>query len=157
MAEESVAERIVVESERLGVVEADPERVLQMTSPIFGFGGSRRYAVLSPPGQEGSAFAWLQSLDEPKLAFVVVNPFEFFPDYDFELPTPDQRELGIESPEECAVLALVTVPHSEPSALTANLVAPLVVNARTKAARQIVLYESGYHTRHPLLGDEPSG
>ncbi len=144
---------VEVATERFGAMRVPASAVLRMVSPVFGFPRSRRYCVLPvPEDEEPSPFRWLQSLDQPELAFVVINPFEFFPEYDIELPTPDQRELEIETAEECAILAIVTIPQDNPQGLTANLVAPLVVNSRTGAARQIVLYESGYLTRHPLLG-----
>jgi flagellar assembly factor FliW len=154
---ESGAATVEVTSERFGTVEVPASHVIRMISPIFGFALSRRYCLLPAPEGEESPFRWLQSLDQPELAFIVVNPFEFFPEYDIELPTPDQRELEIETPDECVVLALVSVPAGDPAAITANLVAPLVINARTSGARQVVLYESGYFTKHPLVPGAAGG
>ncbi len=145
---------VVVSTVRFGEVTVPGNQVLEMSSPILGFAASKHYCILPPAGGEESPFRWLQSMDDDRLAFVVVNPFDFFPDYDIEIPTPDQRELELETTEECAVLAIVTIPEANPKALTANLVAPLVINARTKRARQVVLYESGYTTRHHLLPEE---
>lgn len=148
---EEPVDTVEVTAERFGTVQVPASHVIRMISPIFGFARSRRYCVMPAAEGEESPFRWLQSLDQPELAFIVVNPFEFFPEYDIELPTPDQRELEIETTEECVVLALVSVPQDNPGGLTANLVAPLVINARTRAGRQVVLYESGYFTKHPLL------
>jgi flagellar assembly factor FliW len=154
--EAGTVETVEVETERFGTLTAPAERIIHMISPIFGFARSKRYVVL-PREDGGSPFIWLQSVEEPGLAFVVINPFEFFPEYDIELPTPDQRELELRTAEECVILAIVTVPQDNPRALSANLVAPIVVNARTRNARQVVLYESGYFTRHPLLPEETAG
>jgi flagellar assembly factor FliW len=154
--ESGTEETVEVTTERFGTVEAPSDRVIRMISPIFGFARSKRYVVL-PSEDEDSPFGWLQSLDEPGLAFIVINPFQFFPAYDIELPTPDQRELELESADECVILAIVTIPAENPRGLTANLVAPLVINSRTRSARQVVLYESGYFTKHPLLPEEDAG
>ncbi len=145
---------VLVRTVRFGEVSVPRTQVLEMSSPILGFAASKRYCILPPTGGDDSPFRWLQSMDDDRLAFVVVNPFDYFPDYDIEIPTPDQRELELETSEDCAVLAIVTIPEGNPTALTANLVAPLVINARTKRARQVVLYESGYCTRHYLLPEE---
>jgi len=141
-------------SERLGVVYADEGDLVEMSTPIPGFPASLRYCLIPTDEAGGSPFLWLQSMDEPSLAFIAVAPFEFFPEYDIELPRPDQEELDIQSVEDVLVLTLVTIPPGKPEDVTANLVAPVVVNTRTRRGRQVILYDSGYTTRHYLLPHE---
>jgi flagellar assembly factor FliW len=147
-------EAIRVESERLGALDVSPDDVLDMVSPIVGFPRTRRYCIVPTSPGTVTPFRWLQSMDQPELAFIAVDPFPFFPDYDFELPRPDQEELRVEAPDDVLVLTLVTVPRDAPHDVSQNLAAPVVVNRRTRAARQVVLYESGYTTKHYLLPEE---
>jgi flagellar assembly factor FliW len=147
---------IRVESERAGTVEVPETDVLEMSAPIPGFPAARKYCVIPTRTDEPTPFLWLQSVDEPKVAFIAVNPFDFFPDYDIELPRPDQEELDIREAEDVSLLALVSIPPGRPQDITANLVAPVVINTRASRARQVILYDSEYGTRHRLLPDPTS-
>jgi len=153
-AEDEPLSRVRIVSERLGLVYADEGDLVEMSAPIPGFPQSLRYCLIPTDEAGGSPFLWLQSMDEPALAFIAVVPFEFFPEYDMELPGPDQEELDIRSAEDVLLLTLVTIPPGRPEDVTANLVAPVVVNTRTRRARQVILYDSGYTTRHYLLPRE---
>jgi len=139
---------VSVNTTRFGVIDVAPDRVIELTAPILGFPGSLRYAMMD--GGAGSPFTWLQSLEEPDLAFVTISPFSFFPGYDFELPDAAQDELELESVDDVGVLALVTIPK-DPSQMTANLLAPVVINTRSRRAKQVVLYDTEYTTKHFLL------
>ncbi len=137
-----------VNTTRFGVIDVAPDRVIELIAPILGFPGSLHFAMID--GGEGSPFTWLQSMEEPDLAFVTISPFSFFPDYDFELPDAAQDELELESVDDVGVLALVTIPK-DPSQMTANLLAPVVVNTKSRRAKQVVLYDTEYTTKHFLL------
>jgi len=86
---------VEIQTERFGAIVVEESAVIEMEAPILGFPESSAYALL--PADEDSPFLWLQSVQEPELAFAGVNPFPFFPDYDFELPKADQEDLGLES------------------------------------------------------------
>jgi flagellar assembly factor FliW len=100
---------------------------------------------------EDSPFFFLQSLQDENTGFILVNPFAFFPDYEFDLPEEDARALGIKAPEEAAVFCIVNASRGLARA-TVNLLAPVVVNAATGTARQVVLVDERYSIRHPLFG-----
>ncbi|WP_207666908.1 flagellar assembly protein FliW [Desulfofundulus salinus] len=103
---------------------------------------------------EDSPFFFLQSLQDENTGFILVNPFAFFPDYEFDLPEEDARALGIKAPEEVAVFCIVNASRGLARA-TVNLLAPVVVNAATGTARQVVLVDERYSIRHPLSGLQP--
>lgn len=88
--------------------------------------------------EENSAYAYLQSLQDESIGFLVVAPFLFFPDYTFELDEKTKALLDLKSNEEVVVFNTVTIrePFTES---TANLLAPLVINTRNGMARQVVL------------------
>lgn len=141
---------MIVESTRFGSFEVDEARSIEFSEGIMGFPNSTRYVIVEV---EESPYSWLQSLDEADVAFLTVEPWAFFPDYDLELSTQHQTELGITSPEQTAVLVLLTVHRADGSdvELTANLLGPVVINSESQAARQVVLEKTPYTTREPLV------
>lgn len=131
---------------RFGTIEIEEARLVEIPAGLLGFEAYPQFGVLDHT--PGSPFRWLQSTTEPSLAFVVIDPFEFFLDYDFAISDVDEEQLDLRSPEDVEVLALVTI---SPQDITANLVGPLVINRRNRQARQLVLSEPRYGTRHSLL------
>lgn len=109
--------------------------VLRFSDGIPGFPGMRSF-ILSDLTDDGT-FQLLSSVEDPELSLVVASPWLFFADYAPELPSSDQDVLGIEEPEDAIVFCTVIADDTE--ALHLNLRAPFVANARTLAARQVVL------------------
>jgi flagellar assembly factor FliW len=136
-------ETVSVRSSRFGQYEVPVARVLHFPEGLIGFPDARRFALLDTSSPE-SPFRQLLCLDDPELAFVVCDPEALWPGYATALP-PDEG-----GPEHLAVLALVTVPR-DPREMTANLMAPLVVDCRSRVGRQLVLDTGRFSTRHPLL------
>ncbi len=113
----------------------DVPDVLTFDGGIPGFAAAERF-VIGDFTDDGT-FQLLQSLDDPELSLVVTSPWLFFPDYGMDLPESERRELGIEDPTDALVFCSVIADDVEH--LYLNLRAPFVANARTRAARQVVL------------------
>jgi flagellar assembly factor FliW len=135
-----------IQTSRFGELEVHDEQMLTMPNGLLGFEDVTQYCLI-PHGPE-SPFRWLQAVAMPELAFIVVNPYDFFMDYDVSLPAGDAQRIGLQHPEDAVVLTVVTVRNGE---VTTNLVGPIVVHARTHVATQVVLADSPYSTRHSLL------
>ncbi|MGI9951229.1 flagellar assembly protein FliW [Moorellaceae bacterium AZ2] len=131
------------------------ERVLSFPSSLPGLPPElTRFELLALAPD--SPFYLLRSLQDENVGFILVNPFFFFPDYEFDLPQEEAEALGLSSIEEVAVFCIVNAPRG-PKSATVNLLAPVVVNVATGEARQVVLADSRYGLRHPLpLGLETS-
>ena len=138
---------VLVATERFGELEVDDERVLDFPEGLPGFREARRFVMVEVP--ENDVFFWLQSLDDPSLAFLCTVPWPFFPDYEPELPETDQEALELTEASDAMVLCLLTVRREEQE-VTANLLGPLVVNQRTRTGRQVVLADSTWPLRAPL-------
>ena len=136
-----------VPTERFGELEVADERVLDFPEGLPGFREARRFAMVEVP--DNDVFFWLQSIDDPALAFLCTVPWPFFPDYEPELPETDQEALGLTEAADAMVLCLLTVRREEQE-VTANLLGPLVVNQRTRTGRQVVLADSTWPLRAPL-------
>ena len=139
-----------LETARFGTVEVPEDRILSFPEGLPGFPEATRFVMLEVP--ETDVFFWLQAIDDPDLAFLSAVPWPFFPDYEPVLPDDDQELLAIEDPQQALVLCLLTVQRDE-GMFTANLLGPLVVNERTRTGRQVVLVDSEYPLRAPLVAD----
>jgi flagellar assembly factor FliW len=149
-----------VESEKLGEIEVDETTVLTFPHGLLGFDDMRRFALVDT--HDSGLYYWLQSLDDPGLAFLTAVPWPFFPGYEFELPDADRDALGLvepapgTNPEEIPtmVLCLLTVDPGDapggPHEITANLLGPLVINTDARIGRQVVLVDGDFTTRAPL-------
>jgi flagellar assembly factor FliW len=125
---------------------AEAVAVLHFRPGLTGLEGYTRYALTAI---DDSAIYWLQSLDEPGLALPVAEAFALFPEYDLELSATDSRALGLTDAAEALVLVVLTV-DSERDQITANLLAPIVINQQTGAARQVILDDRRYRLREPV-------
>lgn len=139
---------MVIESTRLGQLEVSEEEILKFPKGLPGFPNETVFAYI--PYSPDSPLAFLQSVGEPNLTFLIVEPFAFFSDYQFELDDSYTQELGLAGESPVEVFNIVTVPDKTEE-MTANLIAPIVVNWQTRTAMQIVLEKSAYTTRHRLF------
>ncbi|MBI3768962.1 MAG: flagellar assembly protein FliW [Deltaproteobacteria bacterium] len=130
----SVSDALHVRSRRFGSFEVPCASVLHVPQGLIGFPTLRRYVVLDH--RPGSPFKWLLAMDDPELAFAVANPGELVPDY--QPPLELAARLLDTDPAEIALFVIVTIPP-DPTRMTVNLMAPVVVDMRTRRARQIVL------------------
>jgi len=88
------------------------------------------------------------------LAFLLTIPELFFADYSAEIDDATIEELGIEDPEKILVYTLITIPNGSVRYMTANLLAPIVINVANMKAKQIVMDKSNYTTKHRLFPDK---
>ena len=135
---------------RFGEIEFGEEVVITFPDGILGFPEERRYLLLEHDAA-GSPFKWLQSLDNPDLAFIVVDPSLIDPTYNVDLDTDLVRLIGTDDPQQCAVMCIVNVPHDHPVHMTANLKAPLVVSVETRRGRQTILGSQAYAISTPVF------
>lgn len=122
----------------------DGDHVLHFEDGIPGFPDSHRFALVDL--EDGGAFQLLQSLDEPDVSMIVCVPWLFFPDYTPELSDVEQRELGLERPEDAIVFCPVTL-DAEQEAIYVNLLGPFVVHAESHEGRQVVLADADHPVR----------
>ena len=140
-----------VETTRFGRVDVPEEKVITTPHGLLGFPDMRRFCMLQQ--KKTFPFVWYQSLDDPAVAFVMIDPWLFKPDYqpDLELAIQAMGWDGDadQAPLECYVI--VTIPRGAPDKMTANLMGPVVLNPNTREALQIVLSNESYSFKYPLL------
>lgn len=132
---------------RFGEIEISEEQIIHFDWGLPGFPEQRRFVPIHS-GMSESIF-FLQSVDLPELTFFLADPFQLVADYGADIPAEDMEALQIKVPEEVAVYVILTVRQGGQE-ITANLVAPLIINTTKKTGRQVILFNGPYSTRYPL-------
>ncbi len=145
---------LVVNTLNFGMLEVPQDKVISFKEGLPGFPTVRRFTMLEM--DELKPFQYLQALDEPPIALLVVNPFLVDAGYKFQLGESDMREIQGRETEDVSVYAVATVPE-KPEDATLNLMAPIVINHRKRLGKQVVLHQSSYSVRHPLFGRSSKG
>ena len=140
---------IKIKTSRFGEIEVDEKDVLTLPSGLIGFPELKSYVLLDHDKEE-SPFKWLQSLDDGAIAFVLINPLLFKPDYTVEVTEAEVSDLDIQKEEDAIISVIITMP-SNPQNMTANLKAPLVFNLANRKGKQMILNNSDYTTRHNVM------
>lgn len=135
-----------VRTTRFGVIEIAEDRVITFPKGLLGFPSQTRYCLLQPG--DDALFFWLQSLDDPNLAFVVTDPTLFVSDYSVPVRPEQMEDLGLADLADAQVFVIVNKVEQE---LTGNLQGPLVINTLSKQGEQLVLAEKRWTTRHVLM------
>jgi len=138
-----------LESRRFGSVPVAEEEILRFREGLPGFEELREFLLLSPPDLAPVQF--LISLQDPEISFpllsVALCPAEYSPAFG----ATDWQDLGVAEVSALAIYAILTF-HPEREEVTANLRAPILINASARLGRQVTLMDSSYSLRHPLLG-----
>lgn len=141
------AQTLTVPTTRFGEVSYAESELLTFPWGIPGFEDARRFLALSLDDQPH--FVWLQSVDDPSLALPCSDPWQVFAEYEPRLPAYVVSALDLQNPDDFTILNVVVV-TKDAQEMTMNLLAPVVVNLKTRRARQVMLENSGYSAREPI-------
>lgn len=140
---------MILKTKHFEEVEIEDGNIITFEEGIPGFENLFKYVVIENSDQE-VPFKWLQSIDDPDLAFIIIDPFAFKKDYEFDMPDSAIEKLQIKSKEEINVYAMVVV-SKEIKDISANLSAPIVINLSNKKGKQVLLDDDRYSTKHYIL------
>jgi flagellar assembly factor FliW len=132
---------------RFGEMTYSENEVIEFPWGMPGFTSLHRWLFLTLETHPN--FVWLQSLDDVNVAIPAADPWLIFEDYDPKLPPYAFMALDIREASDFTTLCVVVV-TKDAQEMTMNLFAPIVVNLRTRKARQIMLENSPYSVRHPI-------
>lgn len=138
---------MIVKTKPFGEIEVDERQRLEFPHGLLGFEDLRSFVLLDasqPP------FYWLQSLDEPEIAFVLIDPVVFKPDYSPDVPVEDLEEIEVDGGDDMLVFSVVTIPEQQ-ELMSANLQGPIVVNKHSKIAKQIISRNARWKVKHFIL------
>lgn len=139
---------MTVQTSRFGQVEIQESDILVFPEGLLGFSELRTFVLLEDPQDE--IFVWLQSTENPHIAFPVLEPEFFVPNYKLSLAKNDLEALGLKTQEKVRAFAIITIPD-DPKQMTANLKAPIVIHVTSRISRQCVLQDNNLAIREPIF------
>ena len=134
---------------RFGEIEIEQERIFEFVLPIIGFNELKKFVIVDL--NKDGIFKWLQSIDDPALAFPIVSVFSMNVDYTIDLQDNVVDALNITNVDSILVMNIASIPQENPQGTTLNLLAPLIFNLDNYRAGQIILSGSGYDVSFPLF------
>ena len=140
---------MIIKTVKFGEVEIDESKIFDFVMPIIGFNDLTKYIILEP--EKDTLFKWLQSVEEPSLAFPIISVAVLDFEYSVDLADNVVNDLEIKSPESLLVMNITSIPHENPKGTTINLLAPLIFNLDNQKAGQVVLSGSGYDISYPMF------
>ena len=139
-----------IQTTRFGVISVEDERIMTFSGGLLGFPEHRQFALIQT-GEE-NYFFWLQSVEDPNLAFVITDPSTFFQEYAVPIREETQTEIELENVGDAQTFVIC---NKVGEWLTGNLLGPLVINVRNRKGSQVVLTDKKWTTRQPLLKLQP--
>ncbi|WP_051056726.1 flagellar assembly protein FliW [Pseudobdellovibrio exovorus] len=139
---------MVIKTTRFGEVELNSEDVLTFNEGLLGFQDLRQFVLLDDPNDD--IFAWLQSCELSSVAFPVLEPEIFGHKYNVNFNRTDLESLKMQANQTPAFLNIITIPD-DPTQMTANIKAPIVINIEQKIARQCVLQDNNLAIKEPIF------
>ena len=133
---------------RFGVLDVPDEKIIHFPFGVIGFEQNKRFVLLKHKPE--SSFFWLQSLDNPDLAFSMLFPFQFIANYDPDISEEDKIKLLAKDKTDLEIYCMVVIPK-DIHQMTINLLSPVVINSAKQLGIQTVLIDSGYSVHHQLL------
>lgn len=139
---------VKIQTSRFGAIEISQDDLIDFPEGPIGFQNLRSFVLLDDPNDE--IFAWLQSCEDAAIAFPVLEPELFRQDYKLALNKHDLESLKAPSGEGLRCFCIITIPN-DPTQMTANLKAPVVINVAGRVARQCVLQDNHLAIREPIF------
>lgn len=139
---------MLIQTSRFGQVQLNNEDVITFSEGLLGFQDLRTFVLLDDPNDD--IFAWLQSCESPAIAFPVLEPELFSENYKVNLSKSDLEILQMPNSSRARAFCIVTIPD-DPTQMTANMKAPIVVNIDKKRARQCVLQDNSLAIREQIF------
>lgn len=137
-----------IDTSRFGEVEVNEGDMISLPEGLIGFPELNQFILLDHDND--SPFKWLQSTSDPTMAFIVISPLSFRPDYMVEVTEEEVATLKLTNPNEAVISVIVTIPM-DPKKMSANLKAPLVFNLSNRLGKQVVLKDPQYQTKHFIM------
>ena len=136
-----------IETREFGQIEIKDDDIIEFPKGLPGFPEEDEFVLL--PLNDESPFIIMQSVNEPGLAFVTIEPSTIIDGYDFELSDSTQEMLTLKSHEDVGVLLIATT-KEQVDDITVNLAAPVVFNINERLGRQVILDDENYPVKYRL-------
>ena len=134
-----------------GEITVEDRQIFEFPEGILGFDYIKKFAFIDADDDK-SPFKWLQAIEEPDLAFVIISPVDFLHSYELHIAQAEYEAINAKKSDELLVYAIVTIPDN-PSEMTANLQGPIILNPKNNTGRQAISISDKYHVKHKILDE----
>ena len=131
-----------------GNLSIEKENIITFEQGLLGFEELKQFAIIDV--EECLPFEWLVSVEDPIVAFPILNPTLFFSDYKPSLSKDDLISLNIKKEKDVEMFCIVTL-DKKPENVTLNLKGPILINMKNKMGKQVVLAEDYYSLNQLLI------
>ncbi len=142
---------MLINSHRFGPLEIPQNKIISMVRPVLGFEKLAKFCLIER--EEFWPFLWMQSVEDPAVAFIVVNPALFDNEYRIDINPNEISELEPSSPEMIETYVIANVPDNWKQ-MTINLQGPILINTANNKAKQLVLMNSEYKVQQTVFAYE---
>ena len=139
-----------ISTTRFNELEVDKKDIIEFTEGLLGFENLKKFFIVDPGDQ--TLILWLQSIDDASVAFPIIEPKIFQPNFSVKLLPLELNSLNLENLSNASVYTILTIPQNV-TEMSANLKAPIIINNKSKIARQIVLQDSKLEVRFKMYLD----
>ena len=139
-----------IKTTRFGEIEVNQQDIIRFKEGILGFEQHKNFTIVDP--NDTTLIMWLQCIDAPQIAFPIIEPQIFKPDYCPVLMPTDMNAIELQQPMDSKVYTILTIP-ADFTQMNANLKAPIVINLKKNIAKQIVLQDNKLTVKHEMYKD----
>jgi flagellar assembly factor FliW len=134
-----------------GEIEISENQKIFIEEGLFGLEDVQEYVLLN--SSEDSPFYWLQALDIPDIAFLLVDPTLVVKDYKLSVVEGDLDSINLKDNDDYLLFSIVNL-NNDPAKTTANLLGPLVINKENHKAKQVISTNEKYSVRQLLHSEK---
>lgn len=140
-----------INTRKFGEINIDENKILTLPEGLAGFPGFERFVLIED--EKTAPFCWFQSLEEPDIALVIMDPLVFKPDYRLGLEKfiSDMNWTGVNEDDLLIYVVVNILGEKENRKITANLMGPLVINSKNNEAVQVVISDPAYSCQYNIL------
>jgi flagellar assembly factor FliW len=139
---------MMVETTRFGSIEVQEKDIITFSEGMLGFSKINHYVLIERV--DDSLFLWLQAIKKPSVAFPLLEPQILDRNYKVDLADEDKKTLQLKDLTRAKIFSIITIP-SDPTKMTANLKAPIVINLKNRLAKQAILHNQDYPIRQSIF------
>lgn len=137
-----------VNTKFFGELEAEEKDIITFEDGILGFPDLKEYLIIYDNSNE--YFSYLQAVEDKDICFIIISPYLVIPDYSADISDDSVKKLVIEEEKDVILYSFITIPE-DMKLMTANMKAPMIINAKNRKAVQEVMDNDKYSIRHRII------
>ncbi|MFM8269694.1 MAG: flagellar assembly protein FliW, partial [Pseudomonadota bacterium] len=141
---------MMIETSRFGSIAVSENDIITFPEGMLGFSKIDQYVLVERA--DDSLFIWLQALKKPTVAFPLLEPQILERNYRVEMIDEDMKMIRMKDLKHAKVFSIITIP-TDPTKMTANLKAPVVINVKDRLAKQVILHAQDYPIRKSIFSE----